>query len=116
MSGSNLIREVRPRGGHAGYRNALRNSSKDYSSGERTVVVTRNASQQGIAEYADHDGVDRPFFLQPGGRMSLNKSMNAIQRIEKRASRGNKGRILKQTSLKSALASRPITSSTKPSH
>ena len=76
-------------------------SSKEYSSGERTAGVTRNASQQGIAEYANDDGVDRPFFLQPGGRMALNKSMNAIQMIEKKASRGSRGRTLKQASLKS---------------
>ena len=77
------------------------------------VVVTRNRSHQRIAEYMNDDGVDRPFFMQPGGRVGLNKSLNVIQMIEKG---GSKGRVLKHTSLKSTLLTRPITSSTKPSH
>ena len=83
------------------------------SSRDAAVLVTRNRSQQRIAEYTDEGMVNRPFFKHPDGRMALNKSLNAIQMIEKGAS---KGRILKQTSLKSALLARPITSSTKPSH
>ena len=92
------------------------------TSGDGTEGVTRHPSEQRIAEYTNAKGVGKPFFLKPGARMAQNRSVNAIQMIEKRGTKGTvigggrpRARALKQASLKSSLLTRPITSSTKPS-